>query len=772
MNKAIGPSARTALTWFAAASLAACSGGISSVDTTMAVAAFQFKVGGSVTGLTGSNLVLQNNGGDNLAITANGTFAFATPLIRGDSYSISVSTEPSAPNQTCLATNNTGTVGSSNVSNIASICADKPASSNDTIGGTAVGIVGSGLVLQNSNGDNLSVTANGAFTFAMALMPGSPFSVSVLSPPISPYQDCVIANGTGTAGSADITNVAVSCKTNPNPAYKIGGTISGVSGTIVLQDNGRDSRPLSADGTFQFTIPIPSGSVYDVTALSASGQQSQTCQFTNASGIVASSDVTNVTVVCTANVLLPVTVSGLAGSGLVLQDNGGDNLLVANNGTATFASPLARGAAYSVTVLTQPTGYACSVANGTGVIANAAVTNVAVSCSQIGGYLYVTNGGGNNISGFAIDANTGGLQPLTQIVAAAAQPNAIIAATDMHPSSIASGCALYSPVGNAPKSIYVANSISGTVGAYSLDTNTNATSGGALTLITTPAISAGTTPGYVDFDLYDCAAFALNSGSSDISVYTTGASGALMAAPGSPVIIKGSAPAAAGNARIPGGNYPTYEYVASRVTNNVTAYSVASGGALTFIIGSNPIASGVNPSAVATDVLMTGFVGASFWEPYVYVANQGSNTISVYQGDYTTGVLAPLGEALAAGNGPTALALVSGGLLYVANGADNTISAYSIATSLSNTGTLTPLGITVATGTNPVAMSYAVVGNASFINTTYLYVVNNQSNDVYVYRVTTTAGGTIPYGTLTPIGKFAVGSAPTSIAIPFALSSG
>ena len=73
------------------------------------------------------------------------------------------------------------------------------------------------------------------------------------------------------------------------------------------------------------------------------------------------------------------TVSGLSGT-VVLQDNGGDNLSVSANGAFTFATKLAGGAAYSVTVKTNPAGQVCSVSNGSGTVGSANVTNVAVSC--------------------------------------------------------------------------------------------------------------------------------------------------------------------------------------------------------------------------------------------------------------------------------------------------------------------------------------------------------------------------------------------------------
>jgi len=77
-------------------------------------------------------------------------------------------------------------------------------------------------------------------------------------------------------------------------------------------------------------------------------------------------------------------VSGLTGT-VVLQDNGGDSLSVAGNGAFAFATKLAGGAAYAVTVLTQPAGQACAVTSGTGAVGAANVTSVGVTCTTSGG---------------------------------------------------------------------------------------------------------------------------------------------------------------------------------------------------------------------------------------------------------------------------------------------------------------------------------------------------------------------------------------------------
>jgi sugar lactone lactonase YvrE len=358
-----------------ALALAACTGGVT-VGPGTAQESTYYTIGGSVNGLTGTGLTLQNNNGDNLGVAAAGNFTFKTPLARGNSYSVSVLTQPSSPTQTCVVSSGGGTVTGDNVTNVTVTCADK-VTTTDMIGGTVAGLVGSGMVLQNNGADSLSVASNGTFTFATPLTAGMPYSVTVLTPPMNPFENCAIVHGTGTTGDADVNNVAVTCKTNSNPAFTIGGTISGIaaSGPITLQDNGTDNLALTADGTFTFKTPIPTGSAYSVTAVSSATSQTRTCAFTNATGIVSGANITNVTISCaesTALVNISANVMGLTGSGLVLQDNGGDDLAVNANGLVTFATAVASSSPYKVTVLTQPQGQTCTVSNGSGMASSTA----------------------------------------------------------------------------------------------------------------------------------------------------------------------------------------------------------------------------------------------------------------------------------------------------------------------------------------------------------------------------------------------------------------
>jgi len=82
----------------------------------------QYSVGGSVTGLAGSGLVLRNNGADDLPIFNDGPFEFAAKLDDGDDYSVTVKDHPTSPLQACQVTDATGSINGSDVTNVDVSC--------------------------------------------------------------------------------------------------------------------------------------------------------------------------------------------------------------------------------------------------------------------------------------------------------------------------------------------------------------------------------------------------------------------------------------------------------------------------------------------------------------------------------------------------------------------------------------------------------------------------------------------------------------------------
>src|SRR5208282_1182780 len=271
----------------------AASGTISGSTTLTVTGGVTYTIGGTISGLTGSGLVLQDNGGNNLPLAAGATsFTFSTPVPSGGSYSVTVLTQPSTPTQMCTVTNGSGTANA-NVTNVQIACS----TTTYTIGGTISGLTGSGLVLQDNGGNNLPLAAGAtSFTFTSPVPSGGSYSVTVLTQPSTPTQTCTVTNGSGTA-NANVTNVQIACSTT---TYTIGGTISGLTGSgLVLQDNGGNNLPLAAGATsFTFTTPVPSGGSYSVTVLTQPSTPTQMCTVTNGTG-TANANVTNVQIACT-----------------------------------------------------------------------------------------------------------------------------------------------------------------------------------------------------------------------------------------------------------------------------------------------------------------------------------------------------------------------------------------------------------------------------------------------------------------------------------------
>lgn len=93
--------------------------------------------------------------------------------------------------------------------------------------------------------------------------------------------------------------------------YTIGGTVSGLSGTVVLQNNGTDNEIVISDGAFTLSTAIAEGSPYAVTVFTQ--PQGQTCTVTNGSGTVGTANISNVAVTCVTNATtLTSSVSTLA----------------------------------------------------------------------------------------------------------------------------------------------------------------------------------------------------------------------------------------------------------------------------------------------------------------------------------------------------------------------------------------------------------------------------------------------------------------------------
>ncbi len=179
-----------------------------------------YTIGGTVNGLSGT-VVLQNNGGNNLQITSDGTFSFSTAIADGSTYNVTVKTQPDG--QTCTVSNGSGTISGADVTDVTVTCSVD----TYTVGGTVSGLSGT-VVLQNNGGDDLKTTSDGEFTFSTAIADGSNYSVTVKTQPSG--QSCFVTNGSGTVSGANVTDVTVDCYNSGSldPTFDSNGTVPGI----------------------------------------------------------------------------------------------------------------------------------------------------------------------------------------------------------------------------------------------------------------------------------------------------------------------------------------------------------------------------------------------------------------------------------------------------------------------------------------------------------------------------------------------------------------
>ncbi|HET8696908.1 MAG TPA: beta-propeller fold lactonase family protein [Gammaproteobacteria bacterium] len=366
-----------------AAALAACHHGNDSSPPP----AGSFTIGGTVTGLAGTGLVLRNNGGNDLAVAANGAFVFAGGLANGAAYAVTVRTQPSAPTQDCVVGNGSGTVAGANVANITVTCTTR----SFNLGGTVSGLTGTGLMLRDDvSGVTIPVNSGSTtFQFPAAAPSGSHYLVTIAAQPAgNPAQVCTLGNGAGVVGGAD-TAIAVICDSGtakfvyvPDPtlgnvaALRVDagtGTLVAVLGSPFATGAGPSSIVATPLGTFVYVLSQASGQISGFAVDAASG------------------------------VLTPVPGSpfaatgGNASAGRLLIDPSGRFLYAQQNGSSLL---FGHAIDASTGALTAIPGSPFTVPTGTATLV----------FDPLGRYAYSLAGGAAGASsGFRIDAATGAL---------------------------------------------------------------------------------------------------------------------------------------------------------------------------------------------------------------------------------------------------------------------------------------------------------------------------------------------------------------------------
>ena len=371
-----------------------------------------------MSGLSGT-VVLQDNGGDQLSVSSDGSFSFATSIADGRAYDVTVETSPSG--QTCSVSGGAGTIAAANATGVAIVCTTLTLGEDDfnrpdgglgndwapSVDGSlaiesqeAAGAPGAyagdtrvaetygsdqysqvqvtsdpvnqgdwlGATVRNQNGgqdlylglywdDQFTgnyelqiyrrtsgnfVQLGNTYTLSGPLLAGTQLTLSAVGPTISLLEEGVqkisVTDGTlrggspgiMTYGSATLDNWVGGNATGSTPtAYSIGGMVSGLSGTVVLQDNGGDDLSLSSNGSFTFAALVADRDAYDVTV--ERNPKGQNCTVSGGAGTVASANVTGAAVTCTTSESTPslqiqyesTDTNGVASYDFTSSDDGG-----------------------------------------------------------------------------------------------------------------------------------------------------------------------------------------------------------------------------------------------------------------------------------------------------------------------------------------------------------------------------------------------------------------------------------------------------------------
>lgn len=236
---------------------------------------------------------------------------------------------------------------------------------------TVSGLLGSGLVINlNSGTETLIVNANGNYEFTTVLSSGSNFNVSVQTQPTLPVQTCSVSGGSGVVGHGNIDSIIVNC----DPLrYTLSGTITGLDGiTGLVLTNSFDGATLNvavASGTFAFTQTYLDGTSYNVSVTTQPNHPVQNCVTTNGVGVIASANVTNITITCTS-VAFPINVNvvGLSSGTLAIRNNNAELLTISTNGPHIFPTDVVTNNSYNLQVVSNPTNHQCTLSSSTGVV--------------------------------------------------------------------------------------------------------------------------------------------------------------------------------------------------------------------------------------------------------------------------------------------------------------------------------------------------------------------------------------------------------------------
>ncbi|MFH1654773.1 MAG: hypothetical protein ABIE74_12085 [Pseudomonadota bacterium] len=330
-----------------------------------------YAIGGVVYELKGL-LKLSDGTGQQVDLPAGSMqYKFSNPLADGTAYGINILSQPQ--NQACSVVNGSGKVSGTNV-NVDVVCADTAY----ILGGNAMG-VSFPFDITSGTGEVLTILMDGPFQFKDIIADGTTYNVQQKT--FAMGQGCIIKNEFGKMTAPGVSNVNIECELN---AYRFGGMVNGLVGTLELDNGLGETLTITRDGPILYKNAVHYMQFYDVVV--AKQPTGQTCAVVNGKGMMPASDVNNIEVNCAVNSYkVGGKIMALMGD-IVLESNIGETLLL--NGVGNVEIPFVFGTTfpntspYDVKILQQPPTQTCKLSLASGTIQGADINNIEIKCSD------------------------------------------------------------------------------------------------------------------------------------------------------------------------------------------------------------------------------------------------------------------------------------------------------------------------------------------------------------------------------------------------------
>jgi 6-phosphogluconolactonase len=262
-------------------------------------------------------------------------------------------------------------------------------------------------------------------------------------------------------------------------------------------------------------------------------------------------------------------------------------------------------------------------------------TPVGLAIDPAGKFLFVANQGSSNISVFTINGTTltavAG-SPFTTVPVGLSYPNGTL------PTAVA--------VSNSGNYLYVANQLANFVSAFAVSAS------GALTPLGVPYYSEplGTSPSGLGIQPNGGFLYVMNAGANSNNISAFAICDVIVTSCSNPNTPDGTLTEIAGSP-FPAGLGPVaitfdpnyiFAYVVDKGSNEVSEYSYGTGNGTLTPLSPATISTGLTPVSIALRVGATGSnIGNTTTNPtdWIYVANSGAGTISIYTLTTTTGLL-------------------------------------------------------------------------------------------------------------------------------------